>query len=73
MKGVMRRSWRLTTLGAFVIALSLCLGSNAGMAQSRAHVYLLRGLLNIFSLGMDTLAEELSRRGVYATVHNHTE
>jgi len=29
--------------------------------------------LNIFSLGMDTLAEELSRRGVYATVHNHTE
>jgi len=42
------------------------------MAQSRAHVYLLRGLLNVFSLGMDTLAEELNARGVYATVDNHT-
>jgi alpha-beta hydrolase superfamily lysophospholipase len=43
------------------------------MAQSRAHVYLLRGLMNIFSLGMDTLAEELNRRGVYATVHGYSE
>jgi len=72
-EGVMRRSWRLTAIGILAIALSLCLGSSPGMAQSRAHVYLLRGLLNIFSLGMDTLAEELNRRGVYATVHNHTE
>jgi len=51
----------------------LALGTGPSVAQSRAHVYLLRGLLNIFSLGMDTLAEELNRRGVYATVHNHTE
>ena len=43
------------------------------MAQPRAHVYLLRGLLNIFSLGMDTLAEKIQRHGIYATVHNHTE
>jgi Thioesterase domain len=69
----MRRSWRLTTIGMLVIAMSLCLGTNPGMADSRAHAYLLRGLLNIFSLGMDALAEELNRRGVYATVHNHTE
>jgi pimeloyl-ACP methyl ester carboxylesterase len=34
---------------------------------------MLRGLMNIFSLGMDSLAEELNKRGVYATVHNHTE
>lgn len=73
MKGIMRRSWRLTALGAVVIALSLFLGANPGMAQSRAHVYLLRGLMNIFSLGMDTLAEELSRRGVYATVHSYSD
>jgi hypothetical protein len=33
--------------------------STAGTAQARAHVYLLRGLMNIFSLGMDSLAEEL--------------
>jgi alpha-beta hydrolase superfamily lysophospholipase len=43
------------------------------MAQSRAHVYLLRGLMNIFSLGMDTLATELNRRGVYTTVDNHAD
>ncbi len=47
--------------------------SSAGTAQARAHVYLLRGLMNIFSLGMDSLAEELSKRGVYATVSNHSE
>jgi thioesterase domain-containing protein len=29
--------------------------------------------MNVFSLGMDTLAEELRRRGVYATVHNYAE
>jgi hypothetical protein len=43
------------------------------MAQPRTHVYLLRGLMNIFSLGMDTLAEKIQRHGIYATVHNHTE
>jgi hypothetical protein len=69
----MRRSWRLTAIGILAIVLSVCLGSSPSMAQSRAHVYLLRGLMNIFSLGMDTLAEELSRRGVYATVHSYSE
>ena len=37
------------------------------------HVYLLRGLLNIFSLGMDDLANKINARGVKATVHNHAE
>ena len=37
------------------------------------HVYLLRGLLNIFSLGMDDLAAKLQARGVAATVHNHAD
>ncbi|HML08502.1 MAG TPA: hypothetical protein VK430_10305 [Xanthobacteraceae bacterium] len=43
------------------------------MADSRAHVYLLRGLMNIFSLGMDALAEKIQRHGIYATVHNYAE
>ena len=47
--------------------------STAGTAQARAHVYLLRGLMNIFSLGMDTLAEELDKRGVHTTVSNYSE
>jgi len=47
--------------------------STAGTAQARAHVYLLRGLMNIFSLGMDSLAEELDKRGVHTTVSNYSE
>ncbi len=49
----------------------------AGTLQPhRAHpnqrVYLLRGFLNVFSLGMDQLANELRQRGVQAVVANHT-
>jgi alpha-beta hydrolase superfamily lysophospholipase len=51
----------------------LTFGASPSMAQSRAHVYLLRGLMNIFSLGMDSLASELNRRGVYTTVDNHAD
>ena len=36
-----------------------------------AHVYLMRGVLNIFSLGMDELATRLQRQGIPASVHNH--
>src|ERR1700733_802403 len=69
----MRGWWRVSVRGALVAGMMIPLGSNPCMAQSRAHVYLLRGLMNIFSLGMDTLADELNRRGVYATVDNHAE
>jgi hypothetical protein len=68
----MRRSWRLTAIGMLVVGM-LALGTNPGTAESRAHVYLLRGLMNIFSLGMDTLSEQLNRHGVYATVHGYGE
>jgi hypothetical protein len=37
------------------------------------HVYLLRGLLNIFSLGMDDLMQKIQAKGIKATVHNHSE
>jgi hypothetical protein len=62
----------LTAIGILVVGM-LALGTNPGAAESRAHVYLLRGLMNIFSLGMDTLSEQLNRRGVYATVHGYGE
>ena len=42
-------------------------------AQSNGHVYLLRGLLNIFSLGMDDLASKIQAKGISASVHNHSE
>ena len=42
-------------------------------APSRPDVYLLRGLMNIFSLGMDQLAAKIAQRGIAASVHNHAE
>ncbi len=47
--------------------------SNPRPGSGGAHVYLLRGLLNIFSLGMDDLAQKLEKRGVRTSVHNHAE
>ena len=41
-------------------------------AASHAHVYLMRGLLNIFSLGMDQLAAQIQSRGIDASVYNHS-
>ena len=40
-------------------------------AKPNAHVYLLRGAFNIFSLGMDAMADKLQRPGVTATVANY--
>ena len=40
-------------------------------ASTGTHAYLLRGLLNVFSLGMDQLRQKLEARGIQATVHSH--
>jgi hypothetical protein len=40
-------------------------------ATSKVHIYLIRGGLNVFSLGMDEIAAKLQRLGIHATVHNH--
>jgi hypothetical protein len=70
----MRSSGLLTTVFALAGGIVVALGASPGAAQPqpRAHVYLLRGLLNIFSLGMDSLAEELKGRDVDATVHGYS-
>jgi hypothetical protein len=68
---------RLMIMGAAVVALSSGVWPGLAVAQSakppvrHAHVYLLRGLLNVFSLGMDELAAKIAQRGIYATVDNH--
>jgi len=41
------------------------------MTQTTAHVFLMRGVLNIFSLGMDEIAAKLQQQGIKASVHNH--
>lgn len=47
-------------------------GLVARQVVSRPHVYLMRGLLNIFSLGMDQLAAQIQQHGIDASVYNHT-
>ena len=69
----MRRLGLLTAVFALAVGTMVAFGPNPGAAQPRAHVYLLRGLMNVFSLGMDTLADQLRRRGINATVHNYAE
>ena len=64
----MSRSGRLTAVFALFAGIVLATPGTA-QPQARAHVYVLRGLFNVFSLGMDLLADELKRRGVDATVH----
>jgi hypothetical protein len=70
----MRRSGLLIAVLA-AVGTMVAFGPDPGAAQPqpRAHAYLLRGLMNIFSLGMDTLAEELKRHDIDATVDNYAE
>jgi hypothetical protein len=54
------------------------IASNTAALSARPHstatrVYLMRGFLNVFSLGMDSLAAELRSAGISATVANHTQ
>jgi hypothetical protein len=59
---------------AFLLATpALCQTTIPPKPKSAAHVYLLRGIFNIFSPGIDELGEKLQRRGINATVHNHLE
>ena len=68
------RRWRgLAAILLLSCAMLLGLGLSPATAQSRAHVYLFRGLADIFSRGMDVLADELNKRGVDATSHSHND
>ena len=69
----MGRWSRFITIALLSLMAAVALGSSRGMTQPRAHVYLFRGLADVFSTGMDTLADELNRRGVYATSHSHVD
>jgi hypothetical protein len=43
------------------------------LGTGAAHVYLFRGLMNIFSLGMDELAQKIEHAGIAASILNHSE
>ena len=62
--------------GTTLLPLALSIGSTAKAAVSAsgvsdAHVYLLRGVLNIFSLGLDDIAAKLRAQGIPVTVINY--
>ena len=72
------RSWsgplRAAAVGLLLLALPLATKANAAVpAQpgTGAHVYLLRGVLNIFSLGLDEIAAKLQAQGIPVTVVNY--
>lgn len=55
-----------------VVALPVsCSFAQTSNAKSDAQVYLFRGFMNVFSLGMDGFEGELVRRGIRATTQNH--
>ena len=61
----------LTCFSLMLAALFGATGAEAAPAKRPGHVYLLRGLLNVFSLGMDQLAGKLQAAGVSASVHSY--
>ena len=62
---------RISLLFAAVLLGLAVLSGNA--QASSGHIYLLRGLANVFSTGLDMLDEKLVQRGFVATVHNHID
>ncbi len=68
-----RRSLRAFMLTVLLLAFSSVAGAAPATSPAKPHdrVYLLRGAFNIFSLGMDEIAERLERQGVTVTVSNY--
>jgi hypothetical protein len=67
------RPLQITAMALLLLTLPMGAGTANATTASRpvAHVYLVRGVLNIFSLGLDEIAAKLQRQGITATVHNH--
>lgn len=63
---MMRKNW---LVAACVAALTI----TSDTAQAGGHVYALRGLINVFSYGMDEMVNKCKRRGIPASAHGHGE
>lgn len=73
--GAAVRRLRAGALGLFLLLPLAAAPAGAAPAPavnpaSTAHVYLLRGVLNIFSLGLDTIGARLEAQGIPVTVTN---
>jgi thioesterase domain-containing protein len=69
----MRRGFRCVAITILTTVTLLGFGIVLASAEPHPHVYLFRGLADVFSTGMDTLADELNKQGVHATSHSHTD
>ena len=80
--GVIDRLWALcrlwsrplqtTTITLLLLISPIAVSQgNAAARVSDAHVYLLRGVLNVFSLGLDEIAAKLQQQGINVTVANY--
>ncbi len=68
------RSLRLLAVTFLALGLSITASmvrTAHAAATSKVHIFLIRGGLNIFSLGMDEIAAKLQQLGLRATVQNH--
>jgi pimeloyl-ACP methyl ester carboxylesterase len=74
----LQRPSRISPAAVLLILSSLLLATFASSTAADAaprrpgHVYLYRGIMNVFSLGMDQIAYKLQAVGVAASVSNHT-
>lgn len=65
------RVWAICLLLLSAVAISPTTARAApSQAAATTHVYLLRGVLNIFSLGLDTIGARLEAQGIPVTVAN---
>jgi hypothetical protein len=69
----MIRIWMRSAVIALVVGLSAlqAASSEAATKAPRGSIYLMRGLANVFSLGLDTLNDKLHARGVGSHVLNY--
>jgi len=52
-------------------AIFIAFSSLSGNANASGHIYLLKGLANVFSTGLDVLDQKLIQQGYSATVHSY--
>lgn len=67
------RAFLVVVFGTACLALAGPASAQTKPQPRVGQVYLLRGLANIFSLGMDDLARKLNERGIPAAVYPYTE
>ncbi len=67
----LRRPLQAAVVSLLLLAPAAGIASAEPATTSKTHVYLLRGAFNIFSLGLDGIADKLRRLGIYATVDNY--